>query len=308
MDVWPSPPLTPVEGDDMHLPQELIAGVHPGKGWHYNSIKCQDYYRFLIPDPAIPGCQVVTPFINFHIYPFKPQVSATYHLGLPIWTHELRAIPVDYPTPSLSPNQICLLDLTEPFMPAFNKVVQDNLSYDLIAALQQYCHYKELQYKAQGKFSELCVKGVHYLECAVEVLSDLENANIIGRIYLQYEDEIIKEIGDNTVAGCAFYEALNTWENPLAWHCTQMRDLEIKSMETNESHCSYHGWQTNYTFNKCPHVCYHKCMCYKCHKYGHIRRECPNQQVKKEKKATPRREHKVFYLNGKCRVTPWTLA
>jgi hypothetical protein len=40
MDVWPSPPSTPVEGNDMHLPQELIAGVHPGEGWHYNSIKC----------------------------------------------------------------------------------------------------------------------------------------------------------------------------------------------------------------------------------------------------------------------------
>jgi hypothetical protein len=103
-DVWPSPPLTPVEGNDMHLPQELIAGVHPGKGWHYNSIKCQDYYRFLIPDPTVPGHLVVTPFINFHMHPSKPQVSATYGLGLPIWMHELCPIPVDYPTPSLSPN------------------------------------------------------------------------------------------------------------------------------------------------------------------------------------------------------------
>jgi hypothetical protein len=134
--------------------------------------------------------------------------------------YELHTTPVDYPIPSLSPNQICLLDLTKHFAPAFDKVVQDNLPYDLIAALQQYCHYKELQYKAQGKSGELCVKGVHYLEHAMEVLSDLENANIIGRIYLQYEDEIIKEIGDNTVAGHAFYEALDTWENPLAWHRT----------------------------------------------------------------------------------------
>jgi hypothetical protein len=133
---------------------------------------------------------------------------------------ELCATPVDYPTPFLSPNQIHLLDPTKPFAPAFDKVVQDNLPYNLIAALQQYHHYKELQYKAQGKSGELCIKGVHYLECAMKVLSDLENANIIGRIYPQYEDEIIKEIGDTTVAGCAFYEALNTWKNPIAWHHT----------------------------------------------------------------------------------------
>jgi hypothetical protein len=67
-----------------------------------------------------------------------------------------------------------------------------------------------LQYKAQGKSGELHIKGVNYLECAMEVLSDMENANIIGRIYLQYEDEIIKKIGDNTVVGHAFYKALDT--------------------------------------------------------------------------------------------------
>jgi hypothetical protein len=74
-DIWPSPPSIPVEGDDMYLPQELIAEVYPGKGWHYNSIKHWDYYRFLIPDPTIPGHQVVAPFINFHMHPSKPQVS-----------------------------------------------------------------------------------------------------------------------------------------------------------------------------------------------------------------------------------------
>jgi hypothetical protein len=75
-----------------------------------------------------------------------------------------------------------------------------------------------LQYKAQGKAGELCVKGTNYLEHAVEVLSDLENANIIGRVYPQYEDKIVKEIGDNIAAGRTFYEALDTWENPITWH------------------------------------------------------------------------------------------
>jgi hypothetical protein len=204
------------------------------------------------------------------MHPSKPQVSTAYGLGLPIWTHELRTTLVDYPTPSLSPNQICLLDPTKPFAPAFDKVVQDHLPYDLIAALQQYHHFKMLQYKAQGKASELRVKGTDYLECAMEVLSDLENTNIIGRVYLEYEDEIIKEIGDNIAAGHTFYEALDTWENPLAWHRTQLCNLEVQSMVTNKSHCSYHGWQTDHTSDECPCVRYCKHMCYKCRKYRHI--------------------------------------
>jgi hypothetical protein len=124
--------------------------------------------------------------------------------------------------------------------------------------------------QAGYKASELRVKGTDYLECAVKVLSDLENANIIGRVYPQYEDEIVKEIGDNVAAGHAFYKALDTWESPIAWHHNQMHNLKVQSTMTNESHCSYHGWQTDHTSNKCPCVRYHKCMCYKCHKYGHI--------------------------------------
>jgi hypothetical protein len=73
------------------------------------------------------------------------------------------------------------------------------------------------------------------------VLSDLENANILGKVYLQYEDKLLKEFSDNIVAGRAFYEALDNWENPLAWHYIETCNLEIKSMETNKSHYSYHG-------------------------------------------------------------------
>ncbi len=52
MEEWPIPPSTLDEGDDMHPPKELMARVHPGEGWHYQTIGCLDYYRFLIPDPA----------------------------------------------------------------------------------------------------------------------------------------------------------------------------------------------------------------------------------------------------------------
>src|SRR5258708_8113824 len=91
---------------------------------------------------------IVAPFINYHMHPSKPQVSATYSLGLPIWTRELPATPVDYPTPSLSPNQITLLDPKQPFAPALDKVIQEHLPYDLVPAIKQHPDYQDVQYNA----------------------------------------------------------------------------------------------------------------------------------------------------------------
>src|SRR5258707_2275804 len=220
MEEWPIPPFTLDEGNDMHSTKELMAGVLPGEGLHYQTIGCLDYYRFLIPDLAT-NRMIVAPFINYHMHPLKPQVSATYGLGLPIWTHELRTTPVDYPTPSLSPNQITLLDPKQPFAPALDKVIQEHLPYDLVAAINQYHYYKDLQYKAQGKNQEFHDKGMKNLERTMEVLSDLENANVLSRIYPAYEYEILENLDGKQSIGYAFYDALDNWENPIPFHQTE---------------------------------------------------------------------------------------
>jgi hypothetical protein len=72
-----------------------------------------------------------------------------------------------------------------------------------------------LQYKAQNRSGDLCSKSIDYLKHTMEILSDLENANVLERIYLVYEHKILEEIGKNNKAGQAFYKALNTWENSL---------------------------------------------------------------------------------------------
>src|SRR5258708_36251284 len=282
MEEWPIPPSTLDEGDDMHPPKELMAGVHPGEGWHYQTIGHLDYYRFLIPDPAT-NRMIVAPFINYHMHPSKPQVSTTYGLSLPIWTHKLCATPVDYPTQPLSLNQITLLDPKQPFAPALDKVIQEHLPYDLVAAINQYRYYKDLQYKAQGKNQEFRNKGMKYLERAMEVLSDLENANVLGRIWPAYEDEILQNLDGKQSTGYALQDALDAWENPIPYHQIEMKKRS-NLLDTSESHCSYHGWQADHSSEACPCIRYRRCMCYKCRKYGHIRSECPNKWVKKEKK------------------------
>src|SRR5260370_15323874 len=227
---------------------------------------------------------IVAHVINCHMHPSKPQVSTTYGLGLPIWTCKLNATTVDYPTQPLSPNEISHLDPKQRYTSARDKVIQEHLPYDLVAAINQYCYYKDLQYKAQGKNQEFRNKGMKYLEHAMEVLSDLENANVLGRIYPAYEYEILENLDGKQSTGYAFYDALDNWENPIPFHQTEPKAKRSNSSDTSKSHCSFHGWQTEHSSKECPHVCYYRHICYKCSKYRHIHSEYPNKWVKKEKK------------------------
>jgi hypothetical protein len=58
-DTWPSPPPSPMEGNDMRPPHRSFSGVDPGADWQYNQFGDLDYYRFLIPDPNLPGRQLL---------------------------------------------------------------------------------------------------------------------------------------------------------------------------------------------------------------------------------------------------------
>src|SRR5437588_1320818 len=56
------------------------------------------------------------------------------------------------------------------------------------AGVQQFQHYDNARQAIQTTISQLQKKYMHYLECSMEVLSDLENANILGHILAHQED------------------------------------------------------------------------------------------------------------------------
>jgi len=103
---WPSPPSPPLKGTDMQLPIEEFSGTHPGHPWVYNTIGSPNYFRLLIPDPAMPCCQIVAPYIKYNSDASHPKISGTFGQDYPIITHILRPTPVDYLCPTLTPLQI----------------------------------------------------------------------------------------------------------------------------------------------------------------------------------------------------------
>jgi hypothetical protein len=184
---WPEPPTTPVYGDNMHPPVwPSHSSEHPGHGWEVNSWGTTHYYRLLIHNP-ITGYYIVAPYVTYSINQEKPEISGTYGKGHPIVTHALRPTQVDYICPVITPPQLRLLDIEAPYTDAINHVINNYFPYDLSTGIRQYQFYKEKEYQVQRRIRDLQQQEMHYLEKAVGLLSELENANILGRLLMHTE-------------------------------------------------------------------------------------------------------------------------
>ena len=187
--LWPKPPMTPPEGDDMHPPQMSVCGVHPRQGWELNDPFTKNYYRFLIPDPSTNRL-IVAPFVTHSFADHgQPMISGTYGQGFPIHTRPLTPTPTDYVNPIITPEQLCLLDTHELFADAINHIVNTYFPLDLSAAVRQYQYFCETEQAIQCTIRTLQDKEMRYVEKAVGVLSNLESANVLGRL-LAHSPEI----------------------------------------------------------------------------------------------------------------------
>jgi hypothetical protein len=141
LDTWPSPPGMPPIGDDMHPSNEMFSGTHPGEEWKYNKVGSPKYFWFLIPDPSIPCCQIIAPWIKYDLNSIRPSISGTFRKLHPIIMCPLWPTLVNYICPPLTPEQTTILQQDEPFSAVVDHILQEHLMFDVVAGVQQYCHY-----------------------------------------------------------------------------------------------------------------------------------------------------------------------
>ena len=77
-DAWPWPPSPPLKGTNMQPPIEEFSGAYSGHPWEYNTIGSPNYFHLLIPDPAMPHHQIVTPYITYNSDTSHPEISGTF--------------------------------------------------------------------------------------------------------------------------------------------------------------------------------------------------------------------------------------
>jgi hypothetical protein len=95
---------------------------------------------------------------------------------------------MDYLCPLLTLEQTTVLQQDDSFSNVVDYIVQEHLSFDVQAGIQQFHHYDNACQAISNTIVQLQKKYSHYLECSMEVLSDLENANVLGYILAHHED------------------------------------------------------------------------------------------------------------------------
>src|ERR1700674_927963 len=114
----------------------------------------------------------------------------------------------------MTPEQLTLFDAKAPYASAINRVLNENFPLVLSAAVRRYQFYKEEQYAAQERIRRLQEKERNCLEKAMCVLSEMENANVIGRLFL-YEDEILNALTHNQPAASLFLRAIHPFRGVI---------------------------------------------------------------------------------------------
>jgi hypothetical protein len=137
------------------------------------------------------ACSIVAPFLSYSINRLKLKVSSTYGEGYPVYTRPLTAAQVDYTCPSIITEQQGLLNPNASFADAINHIINNFFPYDLAATIHQYQYFRETQYAIQASIHHLQEKEMRYLKHAVGTLSELENANVLGRL-LAHDGDIVE--------------------------------------------------------------------------------------------------------------------
>jgi hypothetical protein len=182
------------------------------RAWIVNTSGNPQYFRFLIPDPV--GCCIVVPYLHFWWSGSSSEIQATYSKDYKIHAKLLQATPVDYFCPPLTLLEITLLDPEGCCASTVNKVLKEHAPVDLIASIQQYRHYRDTQYRIQSCANQLCRKELQYLKKAMEVLSGLENANVVGRI-MAHNDIMMEELIDTPGAIPYYLEIVKKFEGEV---------------------------------------------------------------------------------------------
>jgi hypothetical protein len=93
-------------------------------------------------------------------------------------------------------------------------VVEDQFPLHLSTAFKRYHFYRRQQYYLQHHARLLKAKEEKYTEKAIEVLSQLENANVLGRL-CAHEDGILRQLTTDHKKADSFFELLCSYSGPV---------------------------------------------------------------------------------------------
>ena len=177
-----------------------------------------------------------------------------------------------------------------------SKVVDEYFPYDLLAAVQQYQFYKSTQYALQCTIQTAHAKELKYSKKALEVLSEMENANVLGRL-LAHMDVLTMALASKPNAHFAYIKTIRGFDGDITETVLDPRvnrccsAIKEQGEPIPDSVFDEQCAKEQHIIDKCEDAleCHkrqcrahaavfplHACkQCFRCGHFGHIRLHCP---------------------------------
>ena len=195
-------------------PSQWDCGEHPGDGWVLNDPLTNKYFPITIPDPRTANQTLVAPYIHCSILEASAQIWGTFGKGYPRMGRTMNVVPVDYPCPTLTPEQLTLLSPELEWFVALRKTLDTDFPIHISAGVRRYFFYKRLQYGTQQKIKALQRHKMAYMEKAMGELSELENTNIMGRL-VAAQPNFLHHLTHNQAACRRVARILDSYSGPI---------------------------------------------------------------------------------------------
>ena len=195
-------------------PSQWDCGEHPGDGWVLNDPLTNKYFPIIIPDPCTTNQTLVAPYIHCSILEASAQVWGTFGKGYPKMGRTMNPVPVDYPCPPLTPEQLTLLSPESEWFVALQKTLDTDFPIYISAGVRRYFFYRKLQYGTQQKIKALQRHEMAYMEKAIGELSELENTNIMGRL-VAAQPNFLHHLTHDQAACHRVARILNSYDGPI---------------------------------------------------------------------------------------------
>ena len=189
-------------------------GKHPGEGWVLNDPLTNKYFPIVIPDPHSIKQTLIAPYIHCSILEASAQVWGTFGKGYPTMGCTMNVVLVDYPCPTLTPEQLMLLSPELEWFVALQKTLDTDFPIHISAGARRYFFYKRLQYSMQQKIKTLQHHEMAYMEKVMGELSELENTNIMGHL-VAAQPNFLHHLTHNQAACQRVARILDSYTGPI---------------------------------------------------------------------------------------------
>ena len=241
----------------------------PGPEWERTPVWFEnDGSEFLIPDEQ--GRLTHAHYVKYDLTPSYPTRTVTLGKDRPVYTSLLRPMKAKTPASPYDAVKRRLFDQEEPFLNWVEEALKVEDDRSLTAGMYNYCYQCRQIATTERLMNQVAKNLGMYVDHKMEALCDLEAADAFNRIVnnIAWSDHLNLPSHES--------EAYEAYRQVTRVRYEDPKPVRVASRHSSLPH-SHHRCLRYHPYAPQPARKSGRKRCHRCHKWGHIRAQCPTK-------------------------------